>query len=183
MYYKATFTDGDGYEYYVRWDIIDHDTEDESECCDWDVFRVYDDGYNFVYGVVYAKDLTDRQQDKFIEVFYSIVDFDDMDYQSPCGCVWIYEPYQMLYGDSIKEMAVNFADREFVEMYGLEVSIEDLEHSLGELVDEIDFHKSYDAGNEGFEERLCELESEYKEKEKELDELKSRLSDLETKYK
>jgi hypothetical protein len=37
--YFATAEDGEN-EYEIRWEIINEETEDESEACDWDIFRV-----------------------------------------------------------------------------------------------------------------------------------------------
>lgn len=57
-----------------------------------------------------AKQLTEDEQDEFIEAFYEACDFDldDLDCPNPWGCPWFWAPNQELKGDSIKEMAINF---------------------------------------------------------------------------
>ena len=40
--YRARATNAAGDHYELEWDITDPNSEDESEACDWDVFRVID---------------------------------------------------------------------------------------------------------------------------------------------
>lgn len=41
-FYRATAWDDEGNRYDVMWDVLEgwEDMEDESDCCDWDIFEV-----------------------------------------------------------------------------------------------------------------------------------------------
>jgi hypothetical protein len=40
-YYKALAIDGDGNQVTICWDVINPETENEDEACDWTTFEVY----------------------------------------------------------------------------------------------------------------------------------------------
>jgi len=40
VFYQAHAIDDDGNSYMIFWDIINEDTEDESEACDWEDYTV-----------------------------------------------------------------------------------------------------------------------------------------------
>lgn len=40
QYYTAFATDENDNDYKIRWEIINTETENEDECCDWDDFAV-----------------------------------------------------------------------------------------------------------------------------------------------
>ena len=56
-----------------------------------------------------ARLLNDRQREEFVAAFYEAVDFDDTDSPIPWGCPWYHGARVILHGDSIKEMAANWA--------------------------------------------------------------------------
>ncbi len=57
-----------------------------------------------------AKDLTEKQQDDFVEAFYWVANFDDLveGDHSPWGCPWCYDGDVELVGDSVADMARNY---------------------------------------------------------------------------
>jgi len=50
-FYEALAVDADGYEYLVKWDIVNENCSDESDACNWEIFKVteldkYKEGYS-----------------------------------------------------------------------------------------------------------------------------------------
>jgi len=50
-FYEALSIDADSYEYLVKWDVINENCLDESDACNWEVFKIteldkYKEGYS-----------------------------------------------------------------------------------------------------------------------------------------
>lgn len=58
--------------------------------------------------VKYAKDLTSQGQQLFAEEFYSLVDFDDLEHDTPWGLPWCFAMDVILRGETIEDMAKNY---------------------------------------------------------------------------